>query len=664
MRVLILTLLAPALVQAAALPVRRMVVYKNGVAFYERSGEVKAGEPAALDFRASELDDVLKSLLVEAPGGVARVRYEFVDPLRGGNPAPQQLRSAQGQALAHLLDQWRGARVEMTYRGQPLAGVIVSGRVAPAANGGEKQELALLLDSGVLMVCDLDAATGLRFAEPRLARQLADALAALAQNLSPDRRTLFIDVAGAGAQRVTARYLAPAPVWKSTYRLLLPDAGEASLEGWAIVENASGEDWNQVSLSVVSGRPVSFITRLQGARYVQRREVDLPGIEAVAPLVHPGAIADSAAGAAPAGRADAARAPRRLMAMGAPLAEAAEAKAAAPEPLELSSVEPAAAGREAGELFEYSFSTPVNARAGESLMLPFVQGRIAARRLLIYADRSLPNPRYAAEITNTTGKTLDGGTITIYHPSGYSGEALMEELKSGEKRLISYAVDASVRVSTNFESGEETVRSLSAAGGVLVTRTAVQRTTVYTISNAEAKQKTLLVEHAVSPGWKLLKPKADETAPASYRFSVTLPAQGAAKLAVVEEREVESSTAVSSLTPDVLLRYVQNRALSPAARQQLEAIAANKREISEADAELRRLETELRDLSNEQDRLRQNINTLRNVAGQQEQVNRYAAELAKGDVRIAQLRDRLSELRRRRATLENELNALIEKLEF
>lgn len=661
MRVLILALLG-ALVQAGPLPVRRVVVYKNGVAFYERSGEVKPGEPAALDFRASELDDVLKSLLVEAPGGVARVRYEFADPLRLGGPAPQQLRSAQGQALAQLLDQWRGARVEMTCRGQPLAGVIVSGRVAPAANGGEKQELALLLDSGVLMVCDLDAATGLRFAEPRIARQLADALAALAQNLSPERRTLFIDVVGAGAQRVTARYLAPAPVWKSTYRLLLPDAGEASLEGWAIVENASGEDWNQVSLSVVSGRPVSFITRLQGARYVQRREVDLPGIEAAAPQIHPGAMAESAA--APAGRADAARAPRRLMALAAPMAETAEAKAAAPEPLELSSVEPQAAGREAGELFEYSFSTPVNARAGESLMLPFVQGRIAARRLLIYADRSQPHPRYAAEITNTTGKTLDGGTITIYHPSGYSGEALMEELKSGEKRLISYAVDQSVRVSTNLESGEETVRSVKAGRGVLFTRTAVQRTTVYSISNAEAKQKTLLVEHAVSPGWKLLKPTADETTPVSYRFSVTLPALGAAKLAVVEEREVESSTTVSSLTPDALVRYVQNRALSPAARQQLEAVAAKKREISETDAELRRVETELRDLASEQDRIRQNINTLRDVPGQQEQVSRYAAELAKGDVRIAQLRDRQAELRRRRATLETEWNALIEKLEF
>lgn len=657
-------LLAAGLLQAASLPVKRIVVYKNGVAFYERSGAVKSGEAAALDFRAAELDDVLKSLVLDVPGGVQRVRYEFTDPARDDDP-PVRIKISPKQPLAELLDLWRGARLEMNYRGSPVSGVIVSGRMAPMPNQGQKQELTLLLDSGSLSVYDLDAASDIRFADAQHQKQLSDALARMAKNLTPDRRTVFIDLAGAGERRLTARYLAPAPVWKSTYRLLLPDTGESTLEGWAIIENSTGEDWNQVTLSVVSGKPVSFLTRLLEARYLQRKVVELPGIEPVAPQTHPSGAVGGIPGMRSVERADAFRS-QRMMAMAAPMAETAEAKAAAPAPLEMemSTVEPAAEGREAGELFEYSFSTPVNARAGESLLLPFFQGRITARRLLIYSDRSQANPRHAAEITNTTGKTLDGGPITVYHTSGYSGEALMEVLKNGEKRLISYAVDQAVRVTTNFESGEETVRSLKASRGVLTTRTAVQRTTVYTASNVDAKEKTLLVEHAVSAGWKLLKPKADETTTSSYRFSVALPAQGSAKLAVVEEREVESSTAITSLTPDLLIRHIQNRALGAAARQQLEAIAARKREIAETDSEAHSAESEIRDLGKEQDRLRQNINTLRGVAGQQEMVNRYAAELAKGDVRIAQLRDRISELRRRKATLENELNALIEKLEF
>ena len=656
MRLILPALLASGLLLAAPLPVRRVVVYKNGVAFYERSGEVKAGEPAVLDFKAAEMDDVLKSLVLDAPGGVQRVRYEFTDPAQPGEP-PAQVRIEPQQPLAALLDQWRGARLEMNYRGGPAAGVIVSGRLAPLPNQGQKQELTLLLDSGALAVYDLDAASDIRLADPRLQKQFSALLARLARNLTPDRRTVLIDLAGAGERRLTARYLAPAPVWKSTYRLLLPDAGEASLEGWAIVENATGEDWNQVALSVVSGKPVSFLTRLLEARHVQRRIVDLPGIEPAAPQLHAGAIATEEKSA----QRLAAQAGTMRVFRGKPADEAA---LAAPAPMELSSVEPEAEGREAGELFEYSFSTPVHARAGESLLLPFFQGRIGARKLLIYSDRSQANPRHAAEITNSTGKTLDGGPVTVYHSSGYSGEAMMDVLKSGEKRLISYSVDQAVRITTNFESGQEIVRSFRASRGVLSTRTAIQRTTVYTVSNADAKEKTLLIEHAVTPGWKLLKPKADETTPSSWRFSVALPSQGAAKLAVVEEREVESSTAITSLTPDVLVTYIQNRALGDAARRQLEAIAAKKREIAEADSELRRTETELRELAGEQERLRQNINTLRNVAGQQEQVNRYAAELAKGDVRIAGLRDQQAQLRKRRGSLETELNALIEKLEF
>lgn len=652
------------LLTAAPLPFQRIVIYKNGVALYERSGLIKPGEPAVLEFRADDLDDVLKSLLLDAPGGVARLRYEFRDP-RHPASLPEKLAIAPQQPLAVFLDQWRGARLEMDYRGNAAAGLIVSGRVAPLPNQGQKQELTLLLDSGALAVFDLDAASGVRFSDPRLQRQLAAALAQMADNLVPDRRLLHIDLAGTGERRLTARYLAPAPVWKSTYRLLLPEAGDATLEGWAIVENTTGEDWNRVSLSVVSGKPVSFLTRLLEARYVQRQEVDLPGIEPVAPQIHPGAMQGEKA-------QDQARAERFLALEGTPAPRAAAAgglsagriRREAVPATGLSTVEPAAEARDAGELFEYSFSTPVSARAGESLLLPFFQGRIAARKLLIYADRSQPNPRHAAEITNSTGNTLDGGPMTIYHSSGYAGEALVETFKKGEKRLVSYAVDQAVRVTTTQESGHQVIRTLKAGRGLLTTRSTLERTTVYTVSNADAIEKTLLVEHAATPRWKLLRPQPIETTTDAYRFSMQLPAQSGGKLAVVEELEVESSVELTSLTPDVLLTYVRNRALSAAARAQLETVAAKKREIAGVDAEQRNLETELRDLGSEQERLRQNINTLRSVAGQQEQVNRYAAELAKGDVRIAQLRHRQAELRKRRRSLETELNDLIEKLEF
>ncbi len=109
--------------------------------------------------------------------------------------------------------------------------------------------------------------------------------------------------------------------------------------------------------------------------------------------------------------------------------------------VEVSSIAAAADAREAGELFEYSFSSPVTVKQGESAMLPFLQQKIGARKLLVYAENYGLNPRDAAELTNNTGKTLDGGPITVYDAGSYAGEALVETLPMGDKRLISYGVD-------------------------------------------------------------------------------------------------------------------------------------------------------------------------------------------------------------------------------
>ncbi len=656
MKPILPVVLTVALLPAAELPITRVTLYKNGVAYYERAGEVKAGEPARLDFQTSEMDDVLKSLVLDAPGGVARVRYELNEPLQR-KLADQGINVTAQQPLALLLDQWRGTRVEMKFRGEPVSGVIVSGRLAPLPNQGQKQELTVLVDSVELRIIDLEGVTALKLTDSKLQAQFAEALSAVAQSRSKDKRAVYVDLAGGGAGKLTAHYLVPAPVWKSSYRLLLPDAGEATLEGWAIIDNSSGEDWTKVDLTVVSGKPVSFVSKLYEPKYLKRPEASLADDQAVAPVVYESAMAEQRLNApmnAP--KMEAAGRMRNALAM--------RSEAPAPPAMMLSSVMPDTVAREAGELFEYRFATAVTAKKGESLLLPFVQQKIGARKLLIYSDRSQLNPRNAAEITNSSGKTLDGGPITIYQPGGYSGEALMETLKAGDKRLISYSVDQGARITTNFDSGSEVIREIKAQRGVLITRGALEVTTTYTADNSDAKEKSLLIEHPVDAGMKLLRPKAEETSPTRYRFAMKLAPKSVQKLTVVEERVLENSVMISSITPDVLLSYSQNRVLPPAAKAKLESILAKKNDLATSDRELRNTETQMTEITRDQERLRQNINSLNRVDGQQAQVSRYAAELAKQDGALAQLRDRQSELRKRRAALETELNALIEKLEF
>jgi hypothetical protein len=225
-------------------------------------------------------------------------------------------------------------------------------------------------------------------------------------------------------------------------------------------------------------------------------------------------------------------------------------------------------------------------------------------------------------------------------------------------------VDLGTRVTTKFGSKSDIVREIQVRRGVLTARQAIQETRTYTIRNADQKPKTLIIEHPVRQGYDLLGQKPVETTASAYRFEVKLAAGGTAELPVNEERVFDNTYSVSNLTPDLLGTYVQNKALSEAARKQLQAIVAQKSLVAQNDADIARATQEFTDLSRDQDRLRQNIESLNRVSGQQEQVQQYARQLAAQETRLAGLRDRQAELRKKKAALESELNSLIEKMDF
>jgi hypothetical protein len=635
---------------AADLPVRQVVLYKHGVGYFERAGELRPGEGARLDFKPSEMNDVLKSLTIQERNGgkISGVRYDSSEPL-AQKLANFPFDLGGRLPLSSFLDTLKGARLDVRIGSDVISGAVVSGRqTAATQQQPERELLTLLLDSGDLRTVDLTSATSLRLRDLELQEQLKQYLSAISGARSREKRSVYIDVTGSKGSNLIAGYIIPMPVWKSSYRLIFGEGGAATFEGWAIVDNVTGEDWTNVRLSVVSGRPVSFVSRLYEPRYLSRPTADLPEERAQAPAVYAG---DVVGGIAAESR------------MEKPVLMAMRAAPALREDV-ASSVAPAAQARELGELFEYSFSTPVTVHKGESAMLPFLQQKIAARKLLIYADQSSQNPMNAAEITNDTGKTLDGGPITVFDTGAYGGEALMETLKASDKRLISYATDLGTRITTQFDSGSEVVREIHFRRGILTTHQAVQETRTYTIRNADQKAKTLIVEHRARPGYKLINLKPAETTATAYRFEIKLAAGAVEKLPVAEERVFDNSFAITNLTPDVLMSYVQNKALGEAARAQLEKIVQQKRLVAETDGAMNRTRQESSELSQDQNRLRQDIESLNRVSGQQEQVQQYARQLASQETQLAGLRDRLAGLRKKQAALESELNSLIEKMEF
>jgi hypothetical protein len=666
-RNLVAVVVCGALLPAAELPVRTVVLYKHGVGYFERAGSLASGESARLDFKAGEMNDVLKSLtIIDSGGKVTGVRYDSSIPLEqklGEFP----FRLADGQPLSAVLDQLKGARLEMEFGPQKTAGEIVSARMVPGdKDRAEHEQLTLLMDSGELRNVDLSAASSIRFTDTKLQLQFRDYLTALTDSRSKDKRSVYIDSTDTKSRDVRAEYIMPMPAWKSSYRLLFGGAAAATLEGWAIVDNTTGEDWTNVKMALISGKPISFISNLYDPKYITRMSAELAEDQAVAPTVYTGVAAGNAIQI----NGSVAKDNRlqnfaKLQSPPAPSAFRPSAGLSLSEQMGLSSVTVGGTASEIADLFEYSIANPVTVKKNESAMLPFLQQKIAARKLIVYSDPSKTNPLSAAELTNNTGRTLDGGPITVYDAGAYAGEALVETIKNADKRFISYGVDLGTRISTKLDSRSDNVREVHVHNGTLTSRSAVIDKKNYSVRNIDPRAKTLIIEHAIRGNYKLIDTaKPMETATNVYRFEVKVPASGSIEFPVTEENLYDQQFSVSSLSPDSLLVYIQNKTLTDAARKQLAAISDLKTQIAANATEKQELEGDIQNVTHDEDRNRQNIASLSSVSGQQQIVQEYARKLADQETQIAKLHDRQTALDTQRGSLQAQLDTAIKKLDF
>ncbi|HUG81443.1 MAG TPA: hypothetical protein VML01_07255 [Bryobacterales bacterium] len=664
---------APLAAQDTELPVRRVVLYKHGVGFFERSAEVASGSAIRLQFKAEEMDDVLKSLTIDSrAGAVAGVRYDSNEPLEK-KLENFPFRLGEAQPLTRILDQFKGSRVRLRLTADQVEGTIISARTIPAtAEQPESHVLLLLSDDGEMRTIDPASALGLSFADPRIQQQFRDYLMLLAGARNRDKRNVTIETAENRGGLVRARYVVPTPIWKSSYRLILDAEDRPLLEGWAIVDNTTGEDWENISLSLVSGRPVSFISRLYEPRYVDRPVFELAQDRAQQPIVHGAGIETERAeqgqrdmvqakalGNLRAGRVAAAPAPAREMAAGgfAGGVMTDEARNAS------STVAQTASAGELGDLFEYRIDRPITVGQGESAMLPFLQQRVAGRKLLIYNEaHGSQHPLNAVEITNDSGKTLDGGAVTVLDAGAYAGEALFETIKDDDKRLISYAVDLGMRITTAYDSSSKLLSDFTLRRGVMSLRYARKDVRTFTIRNVDQKPKTVVIEMPVRAGFKPIGKEPTEKTADAYRYEVAVPEGETVQFPVTEENEYVQSLSITNQTYDQLITYVQNKELNAAGRAKLEQIADVKRRLADTNREIEMLELQIKEVFEDQNRLRQNISSLRSVSGQEAQVQKYALTLAEQEVDLTSKRDQQAQLRRQGSGLQTELNTLIETL--
>src|SRR4051794_8993573 len=288
----------PATTRPADVPVRHVVLFSSGVGYFEHFGTVNGDGATQLNFKTQQINDILKSLVLQDVDGgkVGVVTYPSQDPIA------KTLKSFQvditaNPPLADLLNQLRGARIKalstqgVTYDGTIL-GVEKKRRPVEKGEPIEQAMLNVVNDDGIASV-PLDDIRTMSLLDHQLQDELTRALAALAQARDQDKKPVTIGFTGQGERRVRIGYVVETPVWKTSYRLLLPGGGaqqneKPKLQGWAIVENQTDNDWNNVQLTLVSGRPISFVMALYQPLYVPRPTVVMELYASLRPQTYEG----------------------------------------------------------------------------------------------------------------------------------------------------------------------------------------------------------------------------------------------------------------------------------------------------------------------------------------------------------------------------------------
>jgi len=616
-------LTAPLTARAGDLSLKRVMLSSAGVGYFEYEATVDGATELGLDVPLEQVDDVLKSLVVfDSAGGVGGIALPGRDGTRaafGDVPfGPEAL-----QSPVAYLNALQG--VGVTVRGpQPMQGKIlraepVAESIGPISNTAarvvQRTRVSLLGADGLRQFV-LEDAEAVQIDDPVLRERIGKALDTLRRAAGRDMRHITLRATGTGNRTVRVGYVAAAPLWKASYRLVLPaaGAGKARLQGWAVLENQTGADWNGVALTLQYGNPVTFRQALYRSYFVQRPEVPVEVLGRILPDVdtRARAVATNAPSPAPASPARGGMLERRdAAAMAAPVA-------APPmqgfDNIALAAEQPQTT--EGTEQTTFRLATPVVLAAGNSASVPILDQELDAERLA-FATGARRNPLASIRITNAGDLSLPAGVLTLYDPTGeaaFAGDARLGGLPAGQRRLLSFAEDLRATEERQVSSTQSLV-SVTASQGVLRLEHR-DRQVVKVILNAPAREaRRFLVELPKDSDRKLslegAAPAGLEETATAWRMPVDLKAGEVRTLSFWLDAPVrEEIGLLNSDVSTVLVRVLADRAIPAAARQSLERIAALRQDESNKRNDVARLTREMQAVDTDEDRIRRNLQAI------------------------------------------------------
>ena len=692
---------------AARLPVTRVVLYKNGVGYFEHAGHVRDSQDVHVDFTTAQLNDVLKSLTVLdlGKGRITGVSYNSTAPLER-QFGSLRLPVGENPTTAQFLDALRGARVEVRSGTLAASGRLLSieerqilpGHDGPKADGADDDkpagrigltQVSLVSDSGEVRIFDLTPATSVRVTEKDVSEEVGKYLGLVASTRDNDVRRMTISTAGDGDRALLISYISEVPVWKSTYRIVIPSEGKPLLQGWAIVDNTVGEDWKDVELSLVAGAPQSFVQELSQPYYTRRPVVPLPENAMLTPQTHEATMEEQApppmmastgvVGGVPGGvpggsmggviggivsNAPNLATPRRI-------ASNAMVENAAPRPDSteiaetLESATTVGQSQEIGDLFEYKLKDRVTIRKNQSALVPILQSRIDAEKVSVWNPSESAVLR-ALWLDNTSNLTLDGGSFNVLEGDAFAGEGLMDAIKPGEKRIMSYAADLGVLVDAKQKADNQRVTRVVIEHGVMTQSTQERQENTYTIRNRDTSSRAVIIEHPARPGWKLTDDDAKpaESTASFHRFRLNVDSKKTTTLVVKEYRPLSNRYQITNVNDSQIKFFLDQKMINPAVEKALRQIVAQKNDIAVVEAVITGRRAQVATISEDQQRLRENMKALKGSAEEKALVERYVRELNEQEDHVQSLRREISDLQQKRDAAQSKLNEMIEGLKM
>ncbi|MBK7933564.1 MAG: hypothetical protein IPK01_08705 [Acidobacteria bacterium] len=696
------------------LPIRRVILYSNGVAYIERRGIVSGNAEVNLSFKQSQVDDVLKSMIVLdlGQGKIGAVSYNSSAPISSRMseiPFSVDPVSTSAGGVASVLAQLQGAKVLVTSTKGTASGSILTLERKQITVEKETQTTTILViasESGEITSFDLRDVRSVKMLDDGTRKDINEFANAAASARRLDAKTITVTSQGSGQREMVVSYTIAAPIWKTTYRVVLDEAGQPFFQGWAIVDNVSEEDWQSVQMSLVSGSPISFIQNLQKPFYRYRPVVPTPSDLQLEPQIYePESGSGSGSGETTvetsSSQVTSTVASKQVKSLpgrtggfqidGASGSEnvyvidgqevtnfrtgslesnfsSAKSEIKVSDVLTggNSGIQTAATGGEIGDLFQYNIEQPVTVERNRSALIPIVQTKMEGERVSVYNQAVRPDrPFSGVLLKNGTKLTLEAGSMTVIDGNAYAGEALMERLKPKEQRLISFALDLGTHVKVRNEGDSEPARLIKAVDGVLQVHYFRTDQRTYEITNQTGRAKVMYIEYPIRDGWQLSddSPKPDYSTQKYYRFRVELGPLEDKKIKISVRQPLMESYQLAQLNRVDLQTFFTKGYINDETRVRLEKIIDIRSQSAQIEAKLNGFDDEVEKIEDDQKRLRENIEALSKTPEAKTLIARYIAKANDQETRLEEMEKERRSLSEQRLQLARDLAAAIRTFE-